>query len=176
LARIYELKVKNPDVYVANGKEVKLDPMMSAARALTMRVSTTPAFNMFESHVSGPRGALIGDIDPGAARLRLWVEDAGVDATWNLFRFRKDGSLHDYPLFSDPVGEGAVSPLSAGKLFLPAAQSAWKARKAATGTADGWTYSARILKYSDRSCLSCHKAKKVGDVAGIMVYAAKPKK
>lgn len=174
LAKIYEAKVKNPDVTLVNGKQIKLDPMMSAARSITIRLPTTPAFNMFESHMSGPRGALIGDIDPEAARLRIWVEDAGVNATWHLFRFKKDGSIQPYPQFSDAVGSSADQPRSRWKIFSPVVGAAWKARKPTTGTAEGWTYATRFLKYSDQSCLSCHKGKKLGDIAGVMVYAAKP--
>jgi hypothetical protein len=176
LAKIYDLKVKNPDVMVANGKQIKLDPMMSASRAITTPMATTPAFNMFESHVSGQRGALLGNIDPEAARLRLWVEDAAVNATWHLFRFKKDGSIQPYPLFSDTVGPSAEQPRSAWKVFSPVVESAWKARKPGNGKTDGWTFATRFLKYSDQSCLSCHKGKKIGDVAAIMVYAAKPNK
>ena len=176
LAQVYEQRLKHPGYIFRDGKKIKLDPMFDTTRAPLFRGPATPAINMFASHISGSRGALIGEIDGEGARLRIWVEDARVYAVWHLFGFKKDGSLADVPRFSDTVGDRPAGLTRNSDNFQSTVSSAWRTRRESSGNTNGWTFATRFLKYSDQSCLSCHKGKKLGDIAGVMVYAARPEK
>jgi len=173
---LYRKNLKNPQYRVdSNGKRVAADPMHSALRMSRLPKTFTPAFSMFDYHVNDPEGALIGGIDPEAARLRLWFEDNDMAAQWSLYRFERDGRLRSVPTFSDSVSRVSESRSIDGKKLFDLVAASWCARKPKSGTIEGWSYETCFLRYSDASCITCHSLKKIGDVGAVMLYRARVK-
>lgn len=175
--RYLELK-KDPPKDPKTGKSMDLRPSMAMIPSGfgPLARSASPAVNTFERHLDGGGDGLIGYIPEPAARLRVWVADRGVAARWYLYSLSALEKERPYPTFRDTIGARELGR-EAEQQMLFAAKDALAGKLNPLDFGRNGTYiETKPLAFDSPSCITCHPNKKLGDLAGIMVYGVWDKK
>jgi len=136
----------------------------------------TPAYNTFAPHLPGGGAGLIGTVSEEAARLRIWLADRKASASWFYFRLGATMGKRPSPLFVDSIGDNPPSAREKelAKIVTQAEQDKADATRGKSGSdLKEFLFETRKLRFSDPSCIRCHPSKKLGDVAGTMVYVVR---
>ena len=174
LEQTYLSRKKDSAIDTRTGKPRTATPM-SVLLSPISKLPTSPAINTFEPHVNNPNSASIGDLSLDRAQLRVRVEDEKIQARWVFFTPTLSGRPGPVSRFTDAVG-GARSFLALGSEINSAVTGSLKeggTRK--SGKSGAWTFEVRPLEFFSPTCITCHEDKKVGDLAGVMVYMAAPR-
>lgn len=173
LVEAYEKLKQNPPMDPTG----KPEPITTGSPTIGMSVSRrnvawrvgmgSPAITSFQFHMSSRDSVGLSHISEDKARMVLNVADAGLGATWYLYKAGSNGKLQ--PRYSDTILY--ESKFKEQNQFDRVAADALANGGATTGKLGDWSYEARPLRFSDKSCFTCHQTKKSGDLAAVMIYA-----
>lgn len=128
--------------------------------------------------VQGGHGTLMPIPGHEATRAAAAKAVRGWDPAVFLFGNRTSPADSDHLRCAGELGpRGLPASVYSGD-YPDAAEASILARKSLTGrphrealSRHGWTWAARPIRFSNSRCLSCHAGSKLGQPAGVMVYA-----